>query len=565
MSSTATIQAVEVPEREGIKDTLESITIALILAFVFRAFIVEAFVIPTGSMAPTLYGAHGTIICENCGVEFAYGVKDLADTRQVVPVRAASRAICPNCNHPNTSLKINDNQRNAEKGDRILVLKWPFDIGGRLLDPKRWDVIVFKDPADGVTNFIKRQVGLPNEVLMIVDGDVYTVPTERLSPKTLAALDRMRHDKYELRTEQQRGRQLRAVPLQVLVELDKKMTIARKTPVAQQALWFRVYDHDYPPQTLDANQPRWTADRGSASGWDASTRRVRFEDRGLEADYIALAGKQTHATCAYNIHSRTSPPPVSDLRVRFVLTPGQNEGTLRIRLEKLRRAFWATIRMNGLLTLTESAAVPTSSTPVMASKHLPPFTPGKSVEISFENVDYRLSLAVSGKEVLTSSDDRDSPAHYGPNLKLLRRGQPEPSQPPRIYGEGGPFELTHLVVDRDAYYYHNDTRSRAGALPWAPRTGWGSPQSPILLRENEFFMLGDNTSASKDSRLWDQIGPHLLERGEAFQLGTVPRDQLIGKAFFVYWPSGHRMSWLPPIGTWKWSIIPDVGRMRWVR
>ena len=58
----AKTRAAAIPEREGIKDTIESFVVALILAFVFRAFVVEAFVIPTGSMAPTLYGALGTII-----------------------------------------------------------------------------------------------------------------------------------------------------------------------------------------------------------------------------------------------------------------------------------------------------------------------------------------------------------------------------------------------------------------------------------------------------------------------------------------------------------------------
>ena len=41
----------------SIKETIESILIAFILAFIFRGFVVEAFVIPTGSMATTLLGA----------------------------------------------------------------------------------------------------------------------------------------------------------------------------------------------------------------------------------------------------------------------------------------------------------------------------------------------------------------------------------------------------------------------------------------------------------------------------------------------------------------------------
>src|SRR6186713_724638 len=55
---------------KGIKETIESILIAFILAFVFRAFVVEAFVIPTGSMAPTLLGAHIRFTCTDCGYRF---------------------------------------------------------------------------------------------------------------------------------------------------------------------------------------------------------------------------------------------------------------------------------------------------------------------------------------------------------------------------------------------------------------------------------------------------------------------------------------------------------------
>src|SRR5215475_8958201 len=54
----------------SIKDTIESILVAFILAFVFRAFVVEAFVIPTGSMAPTLLGAHMRFRCDDCGYQF---------------------------------------------------------------------------------------------------------------------------------------------------------------------------------------------------------------------------------------------------------------------------------------------------------------------------------------------------------------------------------------------------------------------------------------------------------------------------------------------------------------
>src|SRR5689334_2661262 len=47
------------PQRpDGWRETVESIVVAFVLAFLFRTFEAEAFVIPTGSMAPTLYGQH---------------------------------------------------------------------------------------------------------------------------------------------------------------------------------------------------------------------------------------------------------------------------------------------------------------------------------------------------------------------------------------------------------------------------------------------------------------------------------------------------------------------------
>ena len=45
------------------RETVESLVIAFTLALLFRAFEAEAFVIPTGSMAPTLMGRHKDLDC----------------------------------------------------------------------------------------------------------------------------------------------------------------------------------------------------------------------------------------------------------------------------------------------------------------------------------------------------------------------------------------------------------------------------------------------------------------------------------------------------------------------
>ncbi len=576
MSAQATVDSTSAAShhREPVKETIESIVVALVLAFVFRAFVVEAFVIPTGSMAPTLYGAHGTILCEDCGTEFAYGLRDLSDNRRTMPIRFNDVAYCPNCKYGNSNLKINDERGNPESGDRILVLKWPLDLGGAFLGPRRWDVTVFKDPADGTTNFIKRLVGLPNEVLMIVDGDVFTASVADLSEKAVEALDRQRLRKFEYRTGQRRGR-LEATPQFVLDELDKRAKIARKTEVAQKSLWQIAYNHDMLPGSTGTTQPHWEAVQESASGWEQAGRRMRFRDAGVDGDEIRLQGPAIRSTCAYNLgrlgnsprpdyYLHREPPFVQDVRVSFVVAPTTPEGSVAIRLQKVGRRFVATVGFDGTVSI-EELGVPEGGRPALSIQaHVEPFSVGKAVEVSFENLDYRLSLDVDGRRVLASSDDPQSDGYYAPDLALLRRRKQERTVP-AVVGTGGSFDVTHLIVSRDEYYFLDPGRHSLG-LSWAPRGGWGSAESPILLRGHEYFMLGDNTAASKDSRLWDELGPHLKPRGEACQLGTVPRDQLIGKAFFVYWPSMQRIGWLDWLPKFsRWGIIPDVGRMRWIR
>lgn len=125
----------------------------------------------------------------------------------------------------------------------------------------------------------------------------------------------------------------------------------------------------------------------------------------------------------------------------------------------------------------------------------------------------------------------------------------------QIYADHLDIVLAHLLLERDVHYKNS-------APTGLPR-GWGTTGNPIFLREGEYFVLGDNSPASQDSRLWTQPGAYLLERGAGYQVGTVPADQLIGKAFFVYWPSGYRINWLPILK--DFGVIPNVGKMRWIR
>ena len=65
----------------------------------------------------------------------------------------------------------------------------------------------------------------------------------------------------------------------------------------------------------------------------------------------------------------------------------------------------------------------------------------------------------------------------------------------------------------------------------------------FLLGPDQFFMLGDNSAASKDGRLWDEDW-------------FVRCDLLIGKALLIYWP--HSLTYIP--GTEKVRIPVTISQ-----
>ena len=114
--------------KDFIKENVKTLLYALIIAIIIRSIIIQPFYIPSSSMEPNLL-----------------------------------------------------------VGDRLFVSKYsygyskhsfPFSppiIKGRIFfsNPQRGDVVVFKTPADNRTDYIKRLIGLPGDLIQFIDGNIY--------------------------------------------------------------------------------------------------------------------------------------------------------------------------------------------------------------------------------------------------------------------------------------------------------------------------------------------------------------------------------------------------------
>jgi len=511
-----------------IANTFEWLITAFILAFVFRAFVMEAFRIPTGSMADTLKGAHFRLRCPQCGYRYEYGFSPERyrlpqDTIPRAEVELVRSTHCPSCGYYLSAGTVMP----VANGDRILVLKCIYQF----FDPKRWDIIVFKNPDDPSENYIKRLIGLPGEKVEIIDGDVYI-----------------------------HGR------------------IRRKPFKVQDELWMPVYDNDYQPvrpREGSFNGHLWQQPfrNDPDSGWIVGDKEnptlFQLDSPSDQIDWLSYdtsLGNDFTVTYAYNdAEINTYNTYCSDLMVRLFVRSAAPEGRIGIALSKYETVYRAWVDFKGEMiiekTEKDKGAVELKRKSVSALG-------GPAIRnptlVKFVNVDHQLIFEF-GREKLVY-DLGQSPEAAGP-----REIDIEPQV--KIFG-AGKLTLSHVAIFRDIHY----TRYRLGDNHQPGRATEGNA---YLLGEDEFLVLGDNSPNSEDSRWWARKG--IGTNGQlVYREGVVPRDYLVGKALFVYWPSGFEFPWpgslkrfllngsyrnfpmriIYAVVSLRW--IPNVGQMRFI-
>ena len=87
-----------VPEsQDGFREIVETIVFVVVLVLLLKAFLAEAFVIPTGSMATTLLGYHRDATCPQCGYPFRVNMSNQLDPDRRSRPELVTGCTCPNC------------------------------------------------------------------------------------------------------------------------------------------------------------------------------------------------------------------------------------------------------------------------------------------------------------------------------------------------------------------------------------------------------------------------------------------------------------------------------------
>lgn len=474
-------------KKSKLRENIESIAIAIAIAFAIRYLVIEAFKIPTGSMAPTLLGEHKNVTCPNCGwfyyadrqsesvtcpnCQFEANVSLYCDTcnnriRYNWPAWLWRKGSCPQCQStiPWTDLS----KRLIHGGNRILVNKFWY----KFTNPKRWDVVVFVYPLFDLTckkcsaqlpetewhdgfrcprcgstrfskqkkNYIKRLIGLPGEKLQIMNGDIYI------------------NDR-----------------------------IQRKPDSVQNTLWMPVYNSRY--SVKEEVGPTWVSDSNT---WKINKDSLTLNNvsDGTSTTSLATFARKISDQNGYN--NKCGSNEMGDIKISFDVMPSKGSQSLEIVLEKNSDIFTAIIPTND----TDKKGCLMQADHVIREKDIHLQTDQKH-KIEFSNVDHIVSLFIDNNKIFEFDfDDGKLP-------------QPHPFETSKIRFGGSHANVTfeHIEIFHDIYYTHLSEGT------------WGTTQ-PIQLGEKDYFMMGDNSRNSNDSRVWK----------------FVPEKNLVGKAFFVFWP-----------------------------
>ena len=537
-----------------VRHVLESLLLLAVSVLMFRTFAAEGYLISTGSMAPCLLGYHRQVTCPTCSHQFAKGmsVAEAEGSTSIASTASASvgdphgisGTACPNCGR--TGLSVNSLPKN--EGDQLLVNKHAFE----LRSPHRWEVIVFRNPSDPLEAYVKRVVGLPGEKIQIQGGEV--VADGVVQRKSLASqlgtrilVDEYIHqpapdnEDWELRWSAERdvsqwkktddgftfGGKAKEAPIDWLEFRHWVVSGGSHVTEVPLARWPKSLPMPSASFTsLDYNaEKQLFRIRGALSATERDRWLARSEDPSFQQAIQKLYRRSHFAPISdeygYNQHYEgVDAYRVSDVMLEFDLAQCPRSGELDVRVAAGRTFADCRFDLAGdVMTISLNASPQAATTiPLPASIH------SGNHQVVVSVFDGQLVVGIDGEQqgepILLPVNPETAPAPWVERLA-------------RIGARGAEVTVSNLRMYRDIYY--------------TPKNNAGSKQ--FSLDGDEYFVLGDNSPVSVDSRCWDSPG--------------VPDRALIGKPFVVHLPS--RPGRFEIGGHVTHIRVPDFSRVRYIR
>lgn len=504
-----------------------------VAVLVVQALFVEALVFPTGSMAETLLGHHKDIVCPLCALPFTVNATGEAEPFVGATVRIDG-CICPSCRHEIALVRPGDPPApgaaladpGIRGGDRFLSTKGLLTAGWR---PERFELVLFRypGPAETATRssilYVQRVVGLPGEMLAIHRGKLWTLPAGEVPLVPAPPVT----GEARFSPDAEAERLFRAGKFQLI----------RKPPELTLALRRLVHDADHPVRGPRARgvhgwQPAggWTSDGAGQFRIDQGDQPLPAvaelvyhhvlpgrAGRELITDFVA------HNTGRWGRADGPDRPVelnwVSDLTLECEVEVGQAAGTVTLGLARGPDRFLATFDLAaGTCRLTRRAADDTLEE-LGQSKAI--LVPGVPARLRLADVDERLTVWL------------DDGLLFGDGVPFRPSGPLVPQlgtdlQPALLAATCPRLTVRHVRLHADAYYTaarHGDP-SAADAPEFRPDdpATWpllaSAAVSAYRVEAGQYFVLGDNSAACSDSRLW----------------GLLPAQNLVGKPIFRYAP-----------------------------
>lgn len=405
------------------------------------------------------------------------------------PVRVgepAHKAAYPEARCPNCGTELSVSAAPDISGDRVLVDKNVF----RMRSPRRWEVGVFICPSDKSKPYVKRVVGLPGEAIQVRDGDVYA--DGQLARKALAQVRECRVPVFD-------------------------------ADYAPPDGWYRRWLADGTRPVLGAAEPAplpdWLTLDGGSLHIAADGVNVPRLAAYWHLDLADLAPQVIRDGFEYNGHGATAHEyPVHDFLLEFEAEVKAGAGVVVCKLTDGGDEAVVHLAAGGEFGESKLLVGPKG---LAGTANRPPLKAGKAYRIEVAFVDRRVTVAVDGCE------------YFSHDLPPADRREDVVS-PFRLGGQGVELAVRHVRLYRDIYY-------RTGDRHAGP--------TPFQLGADEFFMLGDNSANSDDSRSW--------------QIPAVPGRNFLGKPFLLHQPS--RPSQWDVGGRAVSAQAIDWGRVRWLR